>query len=113
MKTDFLNLFESEYAQREFNPQETMQWLTANRTVYFSWGTSKLINLNNKGLLLKVNGHHHKGYVLITLAWNDTYTVRFFNNQYNQVKNTLTEIYCDLLQDSIDEVIEKIDDYNY
>lgn len=110
-KAKFYESFESDYAQREFNPQETMQWLTANRIVYFSWGTERVINLFNKGLLLKVNGHHHKGWVLITLAWNDTYTVRFFNQQYNQVKDTLTEVYCDLLQDTIDEVIERIDDY--
>ena len=36
--------------------------------------------------MFKVNGHHHKGWVLITLAWNDTYTLRFFSTQFNEVK---------------------------
>ena len=113
MNTDFLNQFNKDFAGREFNPAETMQWLTSNINIYFSWGVSKKYNLSNKGLLLKVSAHHHKGYVLITLNGSDLYDVRFFNTSYREVKDMLKDVYCDMLQEAIDEVIEKIDGCQY
>ena len=31
--------------QREFNPNETMQWLTMNKPMYWSWGVEKKLNV--------------------------------------------------------------------
>ncbi|MFI8379597.1 hypothetical protein [Leeuwenhoekiella sp. NPDC079379] len=102
----------SELTQREFNTQETYQLLKASGSIMWSWGVSKLINYQNEGLLLKVNGHHHKGWVFITLAWNDTYSIHYLNNRY-KVKESQTDIYCDMLTRTIDDKIERIDDYQY
>mgnify|MGYP006273142027 FL=1 len=94
----------------EFNPTETIQILMADRYKYFSWGVSSKYNIDNKGILLKVSGHHHKAYVLITLDWNDTYTVTLINND-GSVKTELAMVYFDMLADVIDGEIEYIDAY--
>lgn len=87
-----------------------MQWLTADKKMYWSWGVSKQINLFNKGLLLRVRGHHHDGYVLITLNWNDTYEVHLVKTN-GKVVSSHEDIYCDMLQEFIDEKIERIEEY--
>ncbi len=61
--------------QREFDTSETIKLLIiTNPSKWMSWGVERQINFKNKGLLLYVNGHHHKGWLLIVLAWNDTYS---------------------------------------
>ena len=97
--------------EREFNMQDTLRVLKMDINVYFSWGVSSLTNFENKVLILKVNGHHHKGLVLISLAWNDTYTVTIASTQ-NNVKKTYKEVYFDMLVDTIDKHIERIPEYS-
>jgi len=96
--------------EREFDLTETMSVLTINPSIFWSWGVSKKLNLKNKGLLLDVNGHHHKGSVLITLSWNDTYSVYVINNR-GRILNEYKEVYFDMLTEIIDNRIERIKDY--
>lgn len=96
--------------QDTFDVKETMGWLTRNRMMFFSWGCSSRTNFNDKALVLKVSGHHHKGYVAITLAFDDTYTVSFITTT-GKIKETLTGVYCDCLAEIIDEKIERIKQY--
>ena len=96
--------------QREFDYKETMQVLRHNLMMYFSWGVSSLGHVESKALVFKVNGHHHKGYVVITLAWNDTYSVYLVSTHGNLVKE-FQEVYFDCLAELIDENIEKIPEY--
>lgn len=112
-KTEFYNKFKNEYSERDFDPKETIKWLTSNKIITMSWGYHQPTALMNSGLMFKVDGHHHKGWVLITLAWNDTYTLRFFSNQFNENKEKITDVYCDMLQEIVDNTIEKIGIYNY
>ena len=100
------------HLQREFDPNETMQWLTsAPRQIYMSWGVSKKVNYNNKALLLKVSGYHFKGWVSITLAWDDTYTLHYITND-GIIKEKQGNVYCDMLRDVIDDRIERIEEYH-
>lgn len=100
------------FFEREFNPKETLQWLTANKMMYFSWGSNDLRNFEDKALAIKVSGHHHKGQILITLGWNDTYTLRLINTM-GKVTGTFTDIYCDQLAEFIDNKIERISSYKH
>lgn len=103
----------SPFCKNEFNLRETMQWLTRDKMMFFSWGVSKQINLFNNGLLLRVNGHHHKGYVLITLdAGKDLYEFRLVKTN-GTVIATFEDVYCDDLQEIIDNKIERITEYVY
>jgi hypothetical protein len=96
--------------EREFNPKETMQVLKFDLIKYWSWGVSKVTNYMNKGLMIKVNGNHHKGLVFITLSWMDTYTVYIMNN-VGRVLNKYEEVYFDDLTEIIDNRIERIPKY--
>lgn len=98
--------------QREFDPNETLKVLTygANRIKFWCWGVSKKINVENKGLLMKVNGRHFKSYVLIALAWDDTYTVHLISSHGNVLKS-FENVYFDVLCETIDDEIERIPKY--
>lgn len=96
--------------EREFYPKETLSVLTHNKPIYWSWGVSKLMNVNNKGLLMKVKGHHHKGYVFITLGWEDLYKVHFISTHGN-IKDSKEGIFFDMLVEVIDDRIERIKEY--
>ena len=99
----------AEAQQRDMNPQETLNVLNANKPLMWSWGARKFIGLA-KGLLFTVSGHHHKGHVLINLAWDDTYTIRLISTQWN-VKKIITNVYFDKLSEKIDIAVEKIEAY--
>ena len=98
----------------DFDVNETMAQLRSGGVnIMMSWGFENPTNMNNKGLLFKVSGFIHKGYVLITLAFDDTYTVHLLDNKFNVIK-TLEGVYCDELTDVIDSVVEKNEsDDNY
>ena len=99
--------------QREFNLEETQQWLIlGNASIYWSWGVSKRINYSNKALLMRVNGNHFKGWVAITLAWDDTYSL-YYIKEDGTIKEEQHNVYCDMLRDVIDSEIEKIAEYRY
>jgi hypothetical protein len=96
---------------RDFDPRVTIQQIKGTNLMgYFSWGVEKIGTIGKIGLLLKVNGHHHKGWVYITLGFMDTYNVYLLNNQYN-VKSTIEDVYCDQLFEVIDNRIERIQQY--
>ena len=94
----------------EFNPSETMKWLTYNQPIFWSFGVSKTINVNNKGLLIRVSARRHKGWILITLNGSDLYDVHLLNT-LGKVKKLIEDVYCDTLLDVIDDSIERIPEY--
>jgi len=96
--------------EMEFDMNETLQVLKYNIVIYWSWGVSKLTNIQGKGLLLTVNGNHHKGHVLITLAYDDTYSV-YIVNRIGKILNEYEMVYFDMLVEIIDNRIERIPDY--
>ena len=96
--------------EREFEVKDTLKLLTHSGAIYWTWGVSKLTNVANKGLLMKVNGRHHKGYVFITLGWEDLYKVYIISTHGN-IKQTYEGIYFDMLVETIDDRIERIPEY--
>ncbi len=105
-----LHQFVSQKGEREFNPQETLQVLRYDFWKYATWGVSKLINMFDKGLCLKVSGNKHKGWVIITLSYLDTYSVYIVSNS-GVVKDEYHEVYFDQLFEIIDNRIERIPEY--
>lgn len=94
-------------AEREFDPAETMKWVRANMLWVMSWGARNFTRVENKALFFTVSGHHHKGIVLITLAYDDTYVVRLLSSQWNE-KAKFENVYCDDLAELIDNKVERI-----
>ena len=96
--------------ERGFDQKETMQWLRVNTLWLMSWGARKFTTFEDKALFFTVSGHHHKGVVLITLAYDDTYVVRLLSSQWNE-KAKFENVYCDELASLIDEKVERIGKY--
>lgn len=90
---------------RDWDPNETMKWLTADRMMYWSWGVAKVVNFENKALVLQVSGMKHTGFVVITLNWNDTFQVNIMDKK-GVILDTFKEVYVDVLAVTIDERIE-------
>lgn len=99
--------------QREFDILDTVTLLKrTNINVWYSWGVSKMVNVDDKGLLMKVRGHHHKGYVFVTLGWEDLFQVHIISTQGN-IKESIEGIFFDNLQSIIDEKVERVKEYVY
>jgi hypothetical protein len=95
---------------REINVNDLVALLRQDISIYWSWGTNKLVNLANKGLRFTVNGHHHKGYVYIVLNGSDLFDV-YYTTSRNTIKHIETDIYFDELVKRIDNKIERIEEY--
>ena len=105
-----INLLNSVF-EREFNPKEIAVFLSRHGYKFWSWGVSNIYPASNKGLVLKVNGHHLKGgYVVITLDYSDTFRINYLN-RVGRLINTDTDVYIDELFNTIDRQIEYIPEY--
>jgi len=114
--TYFKSLQDNAKFNRSFDAIITMQQLKFQITKYWSWGVSKVINYvvnPSNVLILSVNANRLKGFVVITLAANDTYSIDFLNSRYGKAFDSLTDVYFDELTNVIDELIEKKSNYIY
>lgn len=107
---------------REFNAEETLKqlmYIGSNAQVKFMcWGATNFTvdKKNNiglsKALRFKVNGLTHKGYVYIALGFSDTYDVYFVKNDGCIIEKK-TNIYFDMLNETIDDFVEKEGNEDY
>lgn len=95
-----------ESPERDFNVSETFQLLKMDMNKLMCWGSRNFTIIKDKALFFRVSGMLFNGWVLITLAWDDTYTVRLVSTQWN-VKQTITDVYFDCLTDTIDKAVER------
>jgi hypothetical protein len=96
----------------KFNVIETYTILRSNPSIYWSWGVEKLVNMKGRGLMMKVNSHHHNGWVLITLGWDDYYRVHILT-EFGEVLDSYEGICFDELVRTIDDRIEWVDEYEF
>lgn len=84
-----------------------------NRTIMWSWGFQRPTALpNDEGLLFKVNGFIHKGFVKVVYnAGQDLFTVILLDFQMNKVKE-IEGVYFDTLVDVIDGAVERTRNYD-
>lgn len=92
--------------QREFDTKETLKVLQSPIQIFWCWGVERYGRIDHKALLLKVNGHLHKDYVLISLGWDDTYIVSLLDSKLQIIGEPTTGIYFDMLQYTVDKLIE-------
>lgn len=96
------------------------------KPVFWSWGASafkgvkenqiKGINENYLGaLMFYVRGMKHKGHVLVSLSPMDTYTVTIgrVTKGVMKIKKQVTDVHFPELPGTIDNLIEKQDNYQY
>jgi hypothetical protein len=91
--------------EREFDFEQTMHVLTADKMIWWSWGVSGG-KCSQKWIVFKVNGHHHKGWVVITLGWEDLYKI-YIVTTHGKIKHQQDGLYFDQIVEYIDKKIEK------
>jgi len=106
-----LDIYELAKTVRTQNCNETLQVVSHDKVVFYSWGAHAFTNFANKVLRFKVNGHHHKGHVYIVVNGSDLYDVYLTTTRGNIVKE-MKDIYFDELQTRIDNAIERIEQYS-
>lgn len=111
MYKDIVNL--KELGEREWDVKELFNSLR-NNTIVWSWGAERWSTDAKEGLgkwlRFKSNGHHHKGHVYITLAWNDTFRI-YYTTLEGKIKSIEEDIYIDSLINTIDAKIEYVEFY--
>jgi hypothetical protein len=98
--------------KREFNPAETLKVLQQNIMILWSWAPRGYTNLRDLALIFRVSARRHKGYVVITLDWNDTYIVTLMRLN-GTITKTFEGVYFDQLVETIDNEIERISEYSF
>jgi hypothetical protein len=94
--------------------------------VFWSWGASNFQGFSANqieglahdyegGLMFYVRGHHHKGHVLITLAYDDTYTISTGHVRKGTIKpkKQVLGVHFDEMTGVIDALVERIDSYQF
>jgi len=109
-KTEKIDL--ESLGQREFDVEQTMKLLYAQREKVWSWGIHDLTRHKEEWLRFMVNGHHHEGHVYIRLGWNDLYDV-FLTTSKGTIVKEMKEIYFDELCNRIDLEVEYVESYKY
>src|ERR1700692_2402977 len=111
MKQETVDIIERKIKKcREFNIAETYALLKSEGTRFWSWGAQNFTNYKNKAFIFKVNGHHHKGIVIIFLNVSDLYDVYLIEKD-GTLKGELSDLYNDVIFDAIDRKIEWIPEY--
>ena len=97
--------------QRDFDPRELANAMRRGAMVtVMSWGAHAWMVNKNLWLRFMVQGHHHNGHVYIVLAWNDTFTL-YFTTSRGKIVDKKEEVYVDVLVQTIDVRVEKIEAY--
>ena len=105
----------NEWFGRGFEPQVTMeQIMVEGQEKVKEWDIDPRIGCitdgddeyeeRPKGMYMKLNHRNYSDMIFITLDWDDTYHVRFIN-QNEEVTHEIEFIYCDQLFDVIDRYI--------
>lgn len=85
--------------------------------VFWSWGGHKFQQAQTiekypkPTLIFQVSGMKFVGEVRIYYNWLDYYEIEFIKD--NKVVQRYDEIYCDMLQNTIDEFVEKLPHYEH
>jgi len=91
------------------------QLIGLGRIKVMSWGAHAWTGTKD-ALLFKVQGHHFKGIVKITLTPMDVYQIEFFKGsnkaaQLGEAIKTFDDVYFDDMVDIIDKYVEYIPAY--
>lgn len=96
----------------QFDANKTLLVLRNNPSIYISWGVEKVVNVDGRGLRIKVNGHHHCGWVLITLGGDDWYRDHILSDG-GEVLDSFEGVCFDELIQIIDDRIEWVKEYEF
>jgi hypothetical protein len=120
LKTNSKNIGEKTMNIPTIIKQQLVQ--QSDRAILWSWGISKWVALTDHTLALRVHARRLDGIVCITLdEGQDLYNITFFSNKrfsdvlLNPSKKyeDIDGVYCDQLIEVIDDIIERIPEYQF
>ena len=87
--------------------------LKRDQVIMWSWGFHNPQALpNNNGLIFRVEGFKHKGWVQVKYReGKDLFVVILLNNKYSEL-HRFEDVYFDELVDVIDNAVERTSDYD-
>jgi len=96
----------TDIAQLEFDCNEIYKLL--RRTNYWmSWGINSPALYKQEVLAFKVQWFIHKGWIYISLGFDDTFTITLTKRNRTTIKNQIKGVYLEDLIETLDRYIEK------
>lgn len=104
-----------EMCERPFTPQVTMEQIVgcSDPIKFLSWGIDKRISVLKDedddcvGMIMKLNHENYDDMIMITLSWDDTYRVRFVNQNFDIVHD-VEGLFFDQLFEVINNKLERM-----
>lgn len=103
--------------RRFVDVNETLRWIKRDVRKFICWGaTAFTIDKDERGeiyfLRFFVSGMKHTGHIYIVVNGNDTFRIYYTSNK-GTIRHIHDEIYVDMLNEVIDNKIEKQANYKY
>lgn len=102
----------NEIGVRDFYSMQEFVGAIGRSMKVWSWGASAWTKMNEKVLRFKVNAHRHKGHIYVAVNGADLFDI-YLTTLKGRVIKTFTDVYLEDFIDTIDNEIEKIEDYQY
>jgi len=99
-----------DHACRNFDDMKEFLNAIGRTLTVISWGAHAWTNIQNKALKFKVQGHHFKGWVILTVNGSDLFDIYYVNRKL-EILDSVTDIYLEDLIDVIDIKVERIKEY--
>jgi len=99
-----------DHACRNFDDMKEFLNAIGRTVTVMSWGAHAWTNIQNKALKFKVQGHHFKGWVILTVNGSDLFDIYYVNRNL-EILDSVTDIYLEDLIDVIDIKVERIKEY--
>lgn len=96
----------TDIAQRDFEVKEIYKIIRGHR-YSTSWGMNTPSLYKDQVLVFKVQGFEHKGWVYVSLDWDDTFTITLTKLNRTSIVKQIKWVYIDQLIDVLDVNIEK------
>lgn len=97
---------------RDFTSMDQLWKVIRGTVTAMSWGIHNPVNMDGKALRFNVQGHHHKGHVWIMVNGADLFDI-VYTTSHGNVKMIDKDVYVDVILQTIDQRVEKIEEYEF
>jgi hypothetical protein len=97
-------------SSRDLDVNGLVKFFYGHGSKFWSWGSQNFVNVKNRGLQFKVNGHHHKGHVYLFVNGLDLFDI-YLTSTHGNIKEKIEDVYLEDLFDVLDKKIEWIPIY--
>ena len=92
--------------EKDFDTRRLYNLLKERPAIYLAWDVRR-VHITERQLVLRVFGTRFRGYILITMASDSTYTVEFYSS-HGKLKHQYTRITDESIVNTLDLRIEHL-----